>query len=196
MRRTAVLVLILAGLVARPAAARTDTINVARDHVSGIGDFRPGGDPHIAAAVRAFGRPSVRRATSDSSCLVRWKRLRLEINFVNLGAPGFPTCRSDIGKAQSFTVRGKRIRTWKGLRVGMRERAVQRRHPSAEFRDGAWWLKTAVSRIGAPTEFAVVDAKIGPGGRVRVIRGWIGAAGDEVLLLRAATSSRCWTRSS
>jgi hypothetical protein len=35
-----------------------------------------------------------------------------------------------------------------------------------------------VSRIGDPTEFAVVDARIGPRGRVRVIRGWIGAAGD------------------
>jgi hypothetical protein len=178
MRRTAVLVLIALGLAAEPAAARSHTINVAGDHVSGIGDFRPGSDPHVGAAVRAFGRPSVRRETSDSSCVVRWKRLGLEINFVNLGAPGFPTCRSDIGKAQSFKVRGKRVRTWKGLRVGMRERAVQRRHPSAEFRAGAWWLKTAVSRIGDPTEFAVVDARIGPRGRVRVIRGWIGAAGD------------------
>jgi hypothetical protein len=178
MRRTAVVVLVLAGVVAAPAAARTHTINVARDHVSSIGDFRPGSDPHVGAAVRAFGPPSVRRETSDSTCLVRWKPLRLEINFVNLGAPGFPTCRSDIGKAQSFRVRGERVRTWKGLRVGMRERAVRRRHPSAEFRAGAWWLKTAVNQIGDPSEFAVVDARIGPRGRVRVIRGWIGAAGD------------------
>jgi hypothetical protein len=76
-------------------------------------------------------------------------------------------------------VRGTRFRTWHGLRVGQRERAVKRRHPGAVFRKGAWWLKTAVSPFGdGDSEYAVLDAKIGPNGRVRVLRGWIGAAGD------------------
>jgi hypothetical protein len=180
MRRPVVLVLIGLGILAVPSSASAAfTINVARFSVSSIGDFRPSRDPTIRAAERVFGPASSRRETSDSSCLVRWKRLRLEINFVSFDIPGPSRCRGTIGRAQSFKVRGKRFRTWHGLRVGQREAAVQRRHPSAKFREGAWWLKSAVSPIGDPNvESAVLDAKIGPGGRVKVMRGWIGAAGD------------------
>jgi hypothetical protein len=177
MRRTVVLVLVILGLCAAPASAYT--IDVGRLSVSSIGDFRPSRDASIPAAERVFGPTSSRRETSASSCLVRWKRLRLEITFTSFDSPGPSRCRGTIGRAQVFKVRGKRFRTWHGLRVGQRERAVQRRHPGAKFRKGAWWLKTAVSPYGDPgTEFPVLDAKIGPNGRVRVLRGWIGAAGD------------------
>jgi hypothetical protein len=177
MRRTLVLALLLPGVAAAPAAAHT--IDVGRFSVSSIGDFRPSRDASIPAAEQVFGPASSRRETSAASCLVRWKRLRLEITFASFDAPGPSRCRGTIGRAQSFKVRGPRFRTWQGLRVGQRERAVQRRHPGARFRKGTWWLKTAVSPFGEPgTEFAVVDARIGPRGRVAVIRGWIGAAGD------------------
>jgi hypothetical protein len=177
MRRTVVLALLAFGFTAAPASAYT--IDVGRLSVSSIGDFRPSRDPSIPAAERVFGPASSRRETSTSSCLVRWKRLRLEITFTSFDTPGPSRCRGTIGRAQVFKVRGTRFRTWHGLRVGQRERAVQRRHSGAEFRKGSWWLKTAVSPFGdGDTEYAVLDAKIGPNDRVRVLRGWIGAAGD------------------
>jgi hypothetical protein len=179
MRRTVVPVLIALGILAVPSSASAAfTINVAHVSVSSIGDFRPSRDASIPAAERVFGPASSRRETSDSSCLVRWKRLRLEILFVSFDAPGPSRCRGTIGHAQTFKVRGKRFRTWHGLRVGQPEAAVRRRHPGAKFRQGAWWLKTAVSPFGDPNaEFAVVDAKV-RNGSVSVLRGWFGAAGD------------------
>jgi hypothetical protein len=178
MRRTVVLVLIALGALAVPSAASAAfTINVGRFNVSSIGDFRPSRGDSISAAERVFGPSTSRRQNSDSSCRVRWSRLELEILFVSFGAPGTNLCQGSAAHAQSFKVRGKRFRTWHGLRVGMREAAVRRRHSGAEFRRGAWWLKTAVSPVGDGSEFAVVDAKV-RGGRVSVLRGWIGAAGD------------------
>lgn len=180
MRRTLLLLFVAAGLAtpSPAAAARSYTIDVARFSVSSIGDFRPSSDPHIGAAERVFGRASSKRKTSGLSCRVRWKRLGLAIVFVSFGDPG-ASCRDDVGRAQTFKARGKRFRTWHGLRVGQPEASVTRRHPAAEFRAGAWWLKTAISPFGdGETEFAVVDARIGRDDRVRVLRGWIGAAGD------------------
>jgi hypothetical protein len=179
MRRTVVLVLVAVGLLAVPSSASAAfTINVGRFSVSSIGDFRPSRDASIPAAERVFGPASSRRENSDLSCIVRWKRLGLEILFTSFDSPGPSRCRGTIGRAQTFKVRGKRFRTWHGLRVGQPESAVKRRHPGARFRRGAWWLKTAVSSFGDPdAEFAVVDAKV-KDGRVSVLRGWIGAAGD------------------
>lgn len=53
------------------AAAEPYTIHVSGGQVTRIGPFRPRRDPTIGAAVRAFGEPTSRRASSDSSCLVR-----------------------------------------------------------------------------------------------------------------------------
>ena len=178
MRRTVVLVLISVGVLAVPSSASAAfTINVGRFNVSSIGDFRPSSADSISAAERVFGPASSRRMNTDASCRVRWSGLGLEILFVSFGAPGTNLCQGSAAHAQSFKVRGKRFRTWHGLRVGMREAAVKRRHPGADLRRGAWWLKTAVSPIGDGDEFAVVDAKI-RNGRVSALRGWIGAAGD------------------
>jgi hypothetical protein len=178
MRRTVVLVLVSLGAIAVPSSASAAfTINVGRYSVTSIGDFRPSRGDSIPAAERVFGPASSRRQNSDSSCRVRWSRLKLEILFVSFGAPGTALCQGTAAHAQTFKVRGKRFRTWHGLRVGMREAAVKRRHSGAELRRGAWWLKTAVSPFGDGSEFAVLDAKV-RGGRVSVLRGWIGAAGD------------------
>jgi hypothetical protein len=177
MRRTVLLAVLGLAFTAAPASAHT--INVGRFSVTSIGDFRPSRDASIPAAERVFGAASSRREIGDTSCRVRWKRLRLEILFTSFDATGPSRCRGTIGHAQSFKVRGKRFRTWHGLRVGQRESALRRRHPDAKFRKGAWWLSTAVSPFGDPdAEFAALDAKIGPGGRVKVMRGWLGAAGD------------------
>jgi hypothetical protein len=168
--------------VSAPAAAQT--INVAGGdvggHVSSIGKFRPSSDPTIAAAKRAFGRPSSRTRTSALSCDVRWSRLRLRITFTTFGGvgPGESICGDRVGRAQTFAVRGSRVRTWRGLRVGQREAQVLKRHPRAEFRRGRWWIRTTRSLVGGGGEFPVVDATVNDSGRIEAIRGWIGAAGD------------------
>jgi hypothetical protein len=168
---------------AAPASAHTIDVgggNV-RGHVSSIGDFRPSSDPTIAAAAGVFGRPSSRSRTSDISCDVRWKRLRLKITFVSFGGipAGRSACSDRATKAQTFRVRGRRFPTWNGLRVGARESRVRELHPSARFTGGRWWVKTTHGIAGDPTSrFAVVEAFVGDAGRIRAMRGWIGAAGD------------------
>ena len=176
--RTSIVLLAVVGLALAAAPASAHTINVTRFSVSSIGDFRPSSDPSIPAAERVFGPASSRREIGDTSCRVRWRRLGLEILFTSFDTVGPSRCRGTLGRAQSFKVRGKRFRTWHGLRVGQREAAVKRRHPGAKLRKGWWWLSSAVNPIGDGSESPVVEAKIGPGGRVRAIRGWIGSAGD------------------
>jgi hypothetical protein len=168
-----------AGEGSADAAATSYTIRTSGGSVARIGAFRIRRDPTIGAAARVFGQPSSRKLASGNSCLVDWRRLRLRIDFVNLGGylPGQTTCTSSVGRAQSFTVRGRRFRTWEGLRVGHRSESILDRHPSAEFRHRTWWLRTAVSPFGDQSEYPVVDALVS-GGRVRILRGWIGAAGE------------------
>ena len=160
------------------ASASKFTIRIAKGSVTRIGAFRTRRDATIGAAIRVFGPPSSQKLEGEG-CQVDWRRLRLRIYFANFGghAPDQTTCSPSVGLAQSFTVRGRRFRTWKGLRPGDRSSAVRRRHPNAAFRRGTWWLRTAVSRIGTESEYAVVEALVS-GGRVGVLRGWIGAAGD------------------
>jgi hypothetical protein len=103
----------------------------------------------------------------------------IRVYFANFGVAGAgqSTCSPAVGLAQSFTVRGRRFRTWKGLRPGARSSSVRERHPSARFRRGSWWLRTAQSRFGDESDYPVVEALVS-GGRVRVRRGWTGAAGE------------------
>jgi hypothetical protein len=179
---SAAVLLALSMGAATPAAGQSPSVHTIRTSdgsVARIGPFRPSRDPTVGAAVRAFGRPTSRTLTSPESCRVEWRRLRLRIVFVNLGgnAPGQTTCGASSGRAQSFTVRGSRFRTWAGLRVGRPSAEIRTRHPSATFRDGAWWLRTAVSPFGDESEYAVVSAIVA-GGRVRALAGWVGAAGE------------------
>jgi hypothetical protein len=171
--------------LAMSAPASAHTINVGGGnvggHVTSIGDFRPSRDPTIAAAANVFGRPSSRTRTSDVSCDVRWRRLKLKITFVSFGGipAGQTPCSNRATKSQSFRVRGRRFPTWNGLRVGARESRVQELHPKARFRGGRWWVETSRSFVGDPgSRFPVVEAFINSAGRVRALHGWIGAAGD------------------
>ena len=161
------------------AAARTFTVRAGASIVREIGPFRPRRDPTIGAAVRAFGEPSSRRLLSNETCVVKWRRLGLRINFVNLGGapPGLTTCSDGLGRAQSVVIKGRRFRTWKGLRVGMSREQVLRRHPAAEPRGNKWWLRTAVSPFGDGSEYPVLAA-VGRAGRIVAFEGWIGAAGE------------------
>jgi hypothetical protein len=164
-------------LVAEAQAARSFTIRTSEGYVTRIGGFRPASNPTLASAMRSFGRPSTR--LRRGTCVANWKRLRLRIYFENFGgtAPGETTCTPSVGRAQSFVARGRRFRTWRGLRPGHRSSSITKRHPAAEFRRGTWWLRTAVSPYGDNSEYPVVRALIG-GYRVRALAGWIGGAGE------------------
>ena len=172
------LLLLTALLLPAGTAEAAFTIRTSEDSVTRIGSFRIARDASIGAAVRAFGKSSSRKLEGEG-CQVDWRRLRLRIYFANFGAypAGLTTCSSSVGLAQSFTVRGRGFRTWEGLRPGARSSAVRERHPNARFRRGTWWLRTATSRFGDGSAFPVAEAIVS-GGRVRVLRGWIGAAGD------------------
>jgi hypothetical protein len=163
-----------------PAAAQAAPLTIRTDEhaVTRIGSFRPGSNATIAAARRAFGRPSSTRFEGEG-CRVDWDQLRLRIFFANFGAlpPGGDVCDRRVGKAQLFRVRGARFQTWRGLRVGQRSADIRARHPGARFRDGTWWLRTGINRAGDPAEYAVLRALVA-GGRIRALSGWIGAAGD------------------
>jgi len=167
-------------LLAAPAAdaASTLTIEAGERTITRIGSFRPGADPTIAAAERAFGEASATRDVGEG-CRVDWRRLRLRMYFANFGSVPRDrgVCHPRVGKAQTFTVRGAHLRTWRGLRVGQRSSAVRRRHPAARFREGTWWLRSAVSQVGTSSEYAVLRAVVAAG-RVRSLGGWIGAAGE------------------
>lgn len=163
---------------AEQAAARSFTIRTSNGYVARIGAFRPSRNPLLSSAIRAFGMPSS-RVLNRGTCIARWRRLRLKIFFENFGGapPGATTCTPSVGRAQSFVARGSRFRSWNGLRPGARSSTVQERHPDAEFRQGAWWLRTAISPFGDNEEYGVVRALVGSG-RVRALSGWIGGAGE------------------
>jgi hypothetical protein len=160
------------------SAAPTLTIRASQDVVTRIGAFNPQRDATVGAAIRVFGPPSSRRHAGEG-CRVEWRALRLRIYFANFGVvtPVAPACAASTGLAQSFTVRRRRFRTWRGLRPGDRSSTIRERHPAARFRRGSWWLRTATSRSGVMSAYPVVEALVS-GGRVGVLRGWVGAAGD------------------
>ncbi len=161
------------------ASARSYTIRTSDGAVTRIGAFRPRRDPTLSGAERVFGAATSKELTKYGGCRVEWRRLRLRILFYNFGGhgPGETTCTSSVGRSQSFSVRGTRFRTWKGLRVRHRSDTILDRHPNADFRRRTWWLKTAVSPFGDQSEYPVLSAIVSRG-RVSSIAGWIGAAGE------------------
>lgn len=179
------LVAVLAGLVAAPSSApaagkKPSYVVVTKGFsVARIGRFRPTRDASLAAAIRAFGRPSVRKADRNL-CRVEWRRVRLRIDFVNLGGlrPGEGICDARGGSAQRFTARGSRFRTTKGLRPGARSSTIPKRHPRAEYDSrGFWALVTAVFPFGDEEPAPVLSA-LTRRGRVSALTGYIGAAGE------------------
>jgi hypothetical protein len=171
------------------AHAKTHIIRANATQVTGIGDLDTRHTrsyaPTIREARRAFGRPSnTFKASRFGGCVVKWDRLGLRILFTSFGSPPATHCDRDVGLAQNFSVyKGRKIETWRGLHIGVLDENVEMLHPSAEFvvddpsyPDG-WWLRTAVSQIGEPHEYPVVEALVRDGA-VSSLTGWIGAAGD------------------
>ncbi len=165
-----------------PSAARSYQIHATGGlggAVTRIGAFRVRRNPTIRAAQRTFGRPTSKRLSRSGTCTVDWRRLRLRIYFENFGGrlPGQTTCSSTVGRAQSFTARGYRFETWRGLRVGDPTEDLVDLHPEAEFLEGKWWLRFAESPYGDGGEYPSLYATVSRG-EVQALKGWIGAAGE------------------
>ena len=173
------LILTVAMAVPTPVAgAAALEIKPGKLGVSGIGPFRPKQDATVAAAIRAFGEPSAKKA-NGSTCRMRWDTPGLRILFANFGgaAEGKTTCSPDVGRAQSFSATGPDFLSWKGLRVGARRSAISKTHPNATRHRRSWWLRSAVSPFGTGAKYAVVKAVVADG-RVKALAGWIGEAGE------------------
>ena len=187
--RTALFLLtaaVVALTVCGPAQAKSYTIVPGKWGVKRIGSFHTVNSAHnrptIGNAVRAFGTPSS-RFQKHGGCVVKWKRLGLRIEFWNFGGlpPGQTICGDDASFAQSFKVTARRkLRTWRGLRIGNTENRLLRLHPGARWHDagrGAWWLRSQTSPFGDGSRYAIIAASI-RSGRVSRFDGWIGAAGE------------------
>jgi len=162
------------------------TIEWAGDQVTRIGALRTSPSrtrpPTVARAVAAFGKPSSRKRTSNVSCLVRWDKIGLRGNFVNLGQAGVgrSACADAVGLLQTATITGKSFRTPRGLHIGDTTTKLKTLHPGATFQDGAWWLATAPAVIGdvqAEQRIWVVRA-LSQAGVVQRFNVRVGAAGD------------------
>jgi hypothetical protein len=158
------------------AAPKSMTVVTHGAFVTRIGTFRPSENPSMSAAIRAFGPPTS-RSGSGTACRALWRGLQLRILFVNLGAPGQSACTPSIGNAQSFSVRSPRFQTVRGLRPGAPAAEITTRHPGAKYQVGAWTLVSAVSPYGDGTRTPVLQA-FASAGKVTILKGWIGGAGE------------------
>ena len=169
---------VLLAAVATAEASAAYTIRTKDGWVHRIGAL-PARSATLAHAIEFFGTPSRTRPIGDGSdaCRVAWRRLRLRATFADFGTGD--ACDPAHGRLQVATIRSRRhFRTWRGLRVGDRSSSIRRKHPRARFRRRTWWISSAISPYGEegariPTVEAIVS-----GGRVRVLRLWIGGAGD------------------
>jgi hypothetical protein len=174
-------------LLAHSAHAARYTIETSRYIVRQLGPFDTHHSrsyaPTVERAIDALGTPSNLFRPNGYSCVVKWRRLGLRIEFHNYYSPG-DDC--EFGLAQRFTIeKSRKWRTWKGLRIGMTEAQLLDRHPRAEWvpKDSfpsAWWLRDAYSPIGDGGDYPVLYARLkhGDEGRVASFYGWIGAAGE------------------
>ncbi len=180
LHRSALLAVALVVLAA--AGAQAATVHTIRTNGDGwitrIGELRTRTSPPTFEKARAaFGRPTeVAPLGGDSACRIVWRRLRLRTVFANFG--GGRACAPSVGLFQSGTIRSRRFRTARGLRVGDRSSTIKQKHPGAVFRRNVWWIARAESPYGEEaTEIPTIEAIVS-GGRVRVLRLWVGGAGD------------------
>ena len=175
MRRLLVAVCASAVAVAGATAATTRPLVVTGN--TKIDTYRVQANGKLSGALRAFGKPTSRtRHAQHGMCVVRWKRIGLQIDFYNLG--GKNPCLGPTGNFGAATLTGTRWRTSAGLRIGAPLSAVQARHPSAreaagERGAGWWWLMERTGDLGS----SGLEAKM-VSGRVKAFRVTYQAGGE------------------
>jgi hypothetical protein len=178
--RVALLTALAALLVAAPEASAAFTVRTNGDGwITKIGSLTTRSQPPtLGRAVTAFGRPTEVEPVGNGpeACRVVWGPLKLRALFANFG--GARACGPGEGLLQTATIRSRRFRTSRGVRVGDRSSTIKEKHPNAEFHGRTWWIASAASPFGEEaTEIPTVEAIVA-GGRVTILRLWIGGAGD------------------
>lgn len=158
-----------------PASASALTIRANHYRVTKLGSFHTSSD--LGHAIQAFGRPSSRHLSKFGGCLVRWKKLKLRIDFENFSSGH--ACSKKGGQAQSFSIGfEKRWRTSRHLRVGQSVKRLKHRYRHARRHGSEYWLKSAYSPIGGGGHYAVLAARTHHLRWVRGFSGWVGSAGE------------------
>jgi hypothetical protein len=181
------LVLVALASACPGAAAKPLVLRAAHNRVTAIGPWKiHQGARHstvyLANAIRALGRPSSRRVISYY-CRVSWRRLGVIAHFTTLGGmrPGQTMCTPSVGLIDRLVIRGRRWRTWRGLRIGAPSDTIPDHHHAATFEHGAWtlarWINPGIGDVAPGTPQPMVTAAV-HGGRVSAFRVWIGAEGE------------------
>ncbi len=167
---------------ARRAAQRPHQPLLLDQHARDTGQHRGGSGaamPWRTVAPRQSGRPPARRdGHAHRRPTVPWRvqgRGQADTHSCDqLGSgaltPGHPL--KGLGLQPRVGLGGG------GIRVGSRSSSIPKRHRSAAFVDDVWWIATAILPY-ATTRRSRRFTAIVAGGRVRALRLWIGAAGDE-----------------
>src|SRR5688500_11197912 len=139
---TVLLALLVAGATEASAAY---TIRTKEGAITRIGPMKTVGAKggRVMDATAAFGPASsiAPIGPSDSeACRIEWRALKLRATFANFGL-GDP-CGAETGRLQVATVRSRRFRTRRGLRVGDPSSAIAEKHPRARFRRNRWVVST------------------------------------------------------
>jgi hypothetical protein len=132
--------LLLAALVALAlpsgASAADLVLKVRTKHVSELGGF-PASGRHgtLRNAIKAWGRPSMRKSGGDGFCDVDWSTVGVKAVFRS-------GC-GDSARIQWARLRSKRWTTERGLHVGDPTAKLKQLYPDAKFTVGAFWLYQA-----------------------------------------------------
>jgi hypothetical protein len=117
-----------------------------------VGPYRPAHSRQdYARAVRVLGKPSSWGLNSNL-CLVRWRRLALDLEFRVDGSCTPPKLRG-LADWCSATMHSRRWRTKEGLRIGDSERRLRRLYRRAKLADvppnPPIWFLTAERKLAA-----------------------------------------------
>jgi hypothetical protein len=129
--------------------------------VQNLGGFHPIRNPTVAAAVKAFGRPSSRQQRyGRSGCDVSWRKIGLKITFAYYGGGG-SACRRGIAK--TGVIQGTAADRWqtnRGIRIGDSLEQLERRYPNAVEWEGDYWLAIGYSPVGDGGSYPVLAAMV------------------------------------
>jgi hypothetical protein len=181
MPRLLVLLVVAATLVAGVSeASAAFTIRTKKGAIQRIGPMKTVGPTggRLMDATAAFG-PATRIApigTGAEACRVEWSPLKLRATFANFG--GADPCGAETGRLAYATIRSRRFRTARDLRVGDPSSTIKEKYPKAEFKRNVWVVMKADYPIGAdPGPIPTIEATVRRG-RINVLRLYVYAAGD------------------
>jgi hypothetical protein len=151
-------------LLIAPASASAHDFTIRGDWK--MGSFLVKRDGSLRGAIDAFGAPGDRdRRSGGASCVVRWPRHGLKIDFYNLA--GRDACHPAHGRFSNARARGPHWRTARGLEIGDRRGRLRNLYPKAAHHSGepgywpaGWWLVRRAWPFGTGGHYPGVLARV------------------------------------